>query len=331
MNSDAVELVDRLTAGTLASGYEDHWDWGQGVAMHGVLASAVALSRPAYQKRIQSWLQRHRDFEPTALRHIMPGFAAGLAYQHWRDENGLALSRRMGDFLAHAPRTKHGCFRDSVYRPVWVDYWYELAPFLCVLAEITGDISWHDLAAEQSIAYAHACWDPATGLFWHMFYDSASVNSSFRWARANGWCVLAIAEMLTRLPGYAGVKMYLHHLLEQQAAQLERLQDANGLWHTVLDDPTTYVEVSASIMIALGLRRGVRIGALPQSCLTSADRAWHACLPYVDMAGRVTGVSGETPPGDSEHYNAIPTGVYPWGQGFFLLAAVDRLQYPSTA
>lgn len=326
MATDLVELVDRVASGTIECGYDNEWDWGEGVALHGILAAGLALKSQRYVDYVHAWLERHRDHHPSLIRHVMPGLPAVLAYKHWGDENGLALSHRIGSMLQRSPRSVHGCFQESPQRPVWVDYWYEIAPFLCVLAEVTGEEHWYDLAAEQSIANAHACWDPSSGLFWHMFYDSIAANSSFRWARANGWCVLAIVDMLALLPGHGGLKSHLHRLLERQADALARMQHPGGLWHTVLDHPETYLEVSTSVMFSLGLRRAVHAGVLPGTYLSVADRAWDACLSHVDSRGRVTGVSGETPPGDAEHYNTIPRGVYPWGQGFFLLAAVDRLR-----
>ena len=41
--------------------------------------------------------------------------------------------------------------------------------------------------------------------------------------------------------------------LRDQVAALTRLQSENGLWHTVLDDPTAYEELSASAGIATGI------------------------------------------------------------------------------
>jgi rhamnogalacturonyl hydrolase YesR len=68
-------------------------------------------------------------------------------------------------------------------------------------------------------------------------------------------------------------------------------------------------------MISLAVKRGVRDGWLDLSLERVADLAWRAVEDSVDVAGNVTGVSAETPPGDADDYQAIERGVYPWGQG----------------
>ena len=48
---------------------------------------------------------------------------------------------------------------------------------------------------------------------------------------------------------------------------------------------------------------------------------------FDEESGMIAGVSYATPPGDVEQYNHAPTGgLYPWGHGPALLAAVSLLQ-----
>jgi rhamnogalacturonyl hydrolase YesR len=77
-------------------------------------------------------------------------------------------------------------------------------------------------------------------------------------------------------------------------------------------------------MVSLALRQGVRLGWLDAALLEDSDRAWSGVSAQVDGAGQLQGVSGETPPGDADFYQQIEVGVYPWGQGFGLLAALER-------
>jgi unsaturated rhamnogalacturonyl hydrolase len=112
-------------------------------------------------------------------------------------------------------------------------------------------------------------------------------------------------------------------LLQQQVAALVPLQDRSGLWHTVLDAPSTYLESSCAAAFALAIGKGVRCGVLLPELRPVAARAWQAVQGYVSPGGDFTGVSGGTLPGDAAHYNSIPVGVERFGTGIFLLASAE--------
>ncbi len=317
-----LEVARRIARRTVEIGYPN-WDWGEGVAWHAVAEAGIRLPDPRLLQAAAAWVGRHSSFQPSGLRQVMPGLVALAVHRASGDEAALRLALRVAAFLERAPRSVHGVYAESVEIPVWIDYWYETTPFLTALRSATGDQRYADWAAEQSFAFLHACWDPAASLFHHAYYDLIWRNSQWFWARANGWAALAAVEMLGDLPEARGLRPILGNVLRRQAERLAELQNVSGLWHTVLDQPGTYLEVSASVMVALALRRGVQRGYLDGRYLPVAERAFRACLEHVDEAGNVTQVSGETWPGDLAHYQRIPLGVYPWGQGFTALACVE--------
>jgi unsaturated rhamnogalacturonyl hydrolase len=112
-------------------------------------------------------------------------------------------------------------------------------------------------------------------------------------------------------------------LLQRQVAALVPLQDGGGLWHTVLDNPSTYLESSSAAAFALAIAKGVRCGVLSSELRAVVARAWQAVQSYVSPGGDFTGVSGGTLPGDAAHYNSIPAGVERFGTGIFLLAGAE--------
>ena len=115
-------------------------------------------------------------------------------------------------------------------------------------------------------------------------------------------------------------------LLRAQIAALVPFQDGGGLWHTVLDDPSAYLESSAAATFALAIAKGIRCGVLSPELRTVVAQAWEAAQAYVSPDGDFTGVSGGTLPGDATHYNTIPVGVERFGTGIFLLAAAEWAQ-----
>ncbi len=68
------------------------------------------------------------------------------------------------------------------------------------------------------------------------------------WARGNSWVTIAIPEIIEMLdlPEGDPVRRHLLSTLERQAWFLKETQDRSGLWHTLVDDPSSYLEASAT-------------------------------------------------------------------------------------
>jgi unsaturated rhamnogalacturonyl hydrolase len=105
-----------------------------------------------------------------------------------------------------------------------------------------------------------------------------------------------------------------------------KFQRNDGLFHDILDDPTTFVETNAAQMLSYSIYRGVQGGWLEPSYRTYADRIREAVYQKVDQFGLVQGVCG------APDFNRSGTAAE--GQAFFLLmeaAASDCLNYGLSA
>jgi unsaturated rhamnogalacturonyl hydrolase len=72
-----------------------------------------------------------------------------------------------------------------------------------------------------------------------------------------------VIEMLA-LPEGDALRTFLVDTLAAQVRTLAATQDeASGLWHTLVDDPTSYLEASATAGFAYGILKAVRLGLLP--------------------------------------------------------------------
>jgi unsaturated rhamnogalacturonyl hydrolase len=322
------ELVHRVARSTVALNYR-RWNWGEGVAQYALLRTGILLNEPAYTGEVSAFMRQNAALVPRTIDEIMPALAAVLLHQETGDKLPLELALRVAAMLETHPRSHHGAYTATRVRTVWVDYLFESAPYLWQLGAVTGDPRYAEWAIDQTLAYLMACWNPRERLFHHVYYDATYSPNPSLWARANGWTALGLVEMLALIPRDRGLTPMLSRVLGYLAERLAALQDESGHWHIVLDDPATYLETSTSAMISLALRRAVRDGWVDQRYRASADRAWDAVVREIDANGQVLGVSAETPPGDAEYYQAIERGVYPWGQGFALLAALDRLEFPA--
>lgn len=124
------------------------------------------------------------------------------------------------------------------------------------------------------------------------------------------------------------MREYLLDTLRSQACALTKLQHESGLWHTVLDDPTSYVESSATAAFGYGMLKGVRCGYLDAVYKESGIRALNAVLSQIDDKGIVHQVSYGTPVGgDAQFYKDIPISPMTYGQSMALLILIEALKH----
>ena len=135
--------------------------------------------------------------------------------------------------------------------------------------------------------------------------------------------MLGLLHTLEHLPEDDAGASTILDVLRRLAGRLAELQDASGGWHTVLDDPTSYVETSIAAFVVDGLCTGVRRGWLDEIRFGPViEAAMRYLVANVESSGLLSGVSYETFPSTrAEHYRRMPRGaMVPWGQGPLLTA-----------
>jgi unsaturated rhamnogalacturonyl hydrolase len=124
-----------------------------------------------------------------------------------------------------------------------------------------------------------------------------------------------------------GVKTHLLQTLRAQVESLARLQDESGMWHTLLDDPTSYLETSATAGFGYGILKGVRLGYLDPQYAAVGRRALEAVIANIDAEGTVQQVSYGTGMGhDLDHYRKIPICPMAYGQALAILILNEGLK-----
>jgi unsaturated rhamnogalacturonyl hydrolase len=172
-----------------------------------------------------------------------------------------------------------------------------------------------------------------TGLWFHGWtFDGRHHFARARWARGNCWVTAAIPDFieLLNLPEGDGVRSFLADTLRAQIDALVKLQDEKtGLWHTLLDDPSSYLEASATAGFAYGILKAIRLRLVPREdrYLNSARKAIEAVLVNIDEKGELQQVSFGTPVFDElQGYRDIPITSMPYGQSLALLALTEHLR-----
>ncbi len=310
------------------------WGFGEAIAMVALLAASRVTGDDRYRSVVDTSFDRWWTSSGGRLSfedHVTPGVPLLMLA---RDEaRWMDAALQLGELFRRFPQQRgvamHRPDLDGWTSHIWVDCLYTDGPFLALLGRVTGDPGWQDLACAHTQAYVDVLWDPASGLFFHG-YDAASGRANaVRWGRGNGWALLGLIDLLRFLQPDHPSRPHLAAVVRGQVDALARLQDASGHWHTVLDHPETCLEHSVAAMMAWAIPQAVRLRLVPGAgldrVLDAATKAFAAALAATDEHGNLRGVSEATPAGDLATYASRPTGVFPWGQGPWLLALADRL------
>jgi rhamnogalacturonyl hydrolase YesR len=172
------------------------------------------------------------------------------------------------------------------------------------MGKLTGDTKYWDDAVCQVLQLSARLFVPEKGLSAHGWSENAAPYSPrFYWGRANGWAIMAMAELLEVLPADYRGRAEVLHIFRTQMRALVELQDGSGLWYNLLDKPETYLETSASAMFVYGLAKGVNEGWLPASYAPAAIVGWNGVASKILPDGRVDGIcEGTTYANDNAYY-----------------------------
>ena len=148
--------------------------------------------------------------------------------------------------------------------------------------------------------------------------DTRSVSGIFRALRN-------IPLLLEIVPVGNPDRRILENALLRQIESLAKYQDEGGMWHTLIDDPTSYLEASATSGFGFGILKAVEQGIVPESYRANAMRALQPVLDCIDEKGVVQQVSYGTPMGreSKDFYKQIPLHPMPYGQAMAILFLME--------
>ena len=116
----------------------------------------------------------------------------------------------------------------------------------------------------------------------------------------------------------------LINALDRQIEALVKYQDSTGLWHTLINDPTSYLESSATAGFCAGIIKAVRMGYIQEEYLVCAKKGLDALYNEIDEDGTVQHVSYGTNVGRNlDHYRNIPIRPMQYGQGLTMIAIIE--------
>jgi rhamnogalacturonyl hydrolase YesR/ligand-binding sensor domain-containing protein len=320
INSTIIKVAERTMQMELPG-----FEWGEGLATYGLLATWQVTGDDRYFDFVKDWLDEVLDVVPEdSYVDLTSGPSLLIVYEKTGEQKYLEKAIKLAERLINEqPRWSEGHFIGEGEHSIIVNGLLAVCPFLARLGHITSNSTYLDEAARQVALYAKDLQDES-GLFYHGadLITGGHLDNAF-WERGNGWAALCIVEVLSFLPPDHPQQGKLIEILEKQVQALAPLQDESGLWHTVVDRLDFYLETSGALAIGYGIRKAIQDGHLGHEYWNIAERIARGARAKVAPDGTVLDVSGGTGIGpDVGYYNLIPHDqIQLWGQGLYLLFA----------
>ncbi len=318
------------------------WDWPQGVGLYGFHRYENFKSNPAYENFFERWYQSRveeglppKNVNTTAPMLTMMDYAT--------KENGLEeLCSQWAEFLINdLPRTKEECFQHVTSdvtgtglilneSEIWIDTIFMTVLFLNKYGQKIGNEKYIETAKYQVLQHIKYLFNPVDKLFYHGY--SFNNNNNFGkvyWCRGNAWFTYGIIDFLEMCNEDDFLRKYCLEVYKNQVNRLIELQNKNGMWHTVIDDDSSYLEASGSAAMLAGILKGIRLGILEEDkYIDACTKGIETLISYIEEDGTVTNVSGGTGIGmDVDHYKNIVVTPIAYGQSLTVIALNEYYLY----
>jgi unsaturated rhamnogalacturonyl hydrolase len=313
-----------------------HWEWTQGVGLYGLWKLFDRTKDEKYLDILVKFFDQQLaiGFPALNVNTMAPFLTMSYVGEYLRDERYLEPCRRSAAWIMeHFPRTREGGFQHMTSdtlndQELWDDTLFMTVLFLANMGRMEEKPEYIREAEYQFLLHAKYLADPETGLWYHGWTFNGNHNfAGAFWGRGNCWVTIAIPEFLQMVTCDEDVAQKLSRILQQQIDSLVKYQNPNGMWHTLIDDPTSYVESSATCGFGYGILKAVHTGLIHESYAQVAYKALQPILGYIADDGVVGQVSYGTPMGRQakEFYKNIELRQMPYGQALAMLFLIECL------
>lgn len=312
------------------------WEWPQGVGIYGLYQYYLATENQEVLQFLTDWYDARmaegimeKNINTTSPMITLIELANITGREDYWD-----FCREWVDFLEKdLIRTGDGAFQhmitgDANDHQILIDTLFMALLFLKKAEKYFGRRELGEEAEKQLLIHIEYLYDKKAKLFYHGWDFKEWHNyGEVHWGRGNGWYTMGVLDFLEIGEIPAPIAQFYLNVYQRQCERLCQLQAENGLWHTILDDPESYLETSATAAFTYGILKGVRLGYLPKEYFTVAEKGLKAICNAIDENGIVQGVSYGTPIGwDANFYKTIPICPMTYGQALALLALIEGIK-----
>lgn len=299
--------------------------------------SFLAKAYPAFKQLYQEVPHRANPLKQMVSPHALDDAGAMCAamiklYRQTKDETlKPVIDQYINYIFTKEYRLKDGTIARN--RPqkntLWLDDLYMAIPAIAQMGKLTGDKKYFDDAVKQIQLYSSRMFNKELSLYMHGWVEGMNPHPEFHWARANGWAIMAMTELLDVLPNNHPGRSTVLNQYKAHVKGLASYQTGKGFWHQLLDKNDSYLETSATAIYAYCIARGINnewldAKAYAPMCLL----AWNAVATKVNEVGQVEGTCvGTGMAFDPAFYYYRPVNVFAaHGYGPVLLAGAEVIQ-----
>ncbi len=311
------------------------WDWPCGVAYYGLSRAYEYTKKEEYLSFLVSRVDElillglpAFTVNTCAMGHVLLSL-----YKATGENKYLDVAKSQVEFLEHkALRFGRGTLQHTVSdkndfpEQAWADTLFMAAFFLLRYGVLVEDKDIINDALNQYQDHIQFLQDRKSGLWFHGYENIGKTHlSGFHWGRANAWAAFTMSQVNKTLPEAYFYPQYMDvwGSLDELLCSVKFYQSEKGLFRTILDDESSYEELSATCGIAAAM---VENGNPLH--VKYINKALKGVLPYIDESGRVLDVSaGTAVMKNADGYKNISKDwIQGWGQGLAIAFLVGVLE-----
>ncbi|MGN1295808.1 MAG: glycoside hydrolase family 105 protein [Bacilli bacterium] len=316
------------------------WDWRQGVGLYGIWNLYKVTKDITIRDYLEGYLQRRIDEGQPLEKHIntvCPMLTLISIYEETRNPKYLPLIEEWISWILSddgLPKTTHGGFSHycGIKTPnteqIWDDTLFMTVLFLAKAGVVLDRPEYTEAAFEQFLIHnAFLCDD--TGLWYHAYiFDGNHAFSKALWGRGNAWVTASIPEFIEMTNKSEKYFKPLQKILERQVQALEKYQDQeSGLWHTLINEDSSYLETTGSAGFTFGIMKAIRLGILDKKYQKVVEKSFPAVKSLIDERGYLRQASDGTPLGlDLDFYRNVALNTRAYAQGLALLMLTESVR-----
>ena len=307
------------------------------MGLYGIYKNFQITKNPRAFEIVHEWFEARMEegAPPKNVNTMAPLLTMAYLYEDINDLRYLSYLEQWAEWVMHdMPRTNENGLQHATYGPenknqLWDDTLMMTVLPLAKIGKLLQRPDYLEEARYQFMIHIKYLIDKRTGLWYHgwTFEENHNYAEVF-WARGNCWLTIAIPEIIEilELSKEDALRQFLIEILEAQVRSLAVHQSETGLWHTLIDDPSSYLESSTTAGFAYGILKAIHKRYLPQEYKEIAYRGIKGLLEQIDEMGEVKNVSIGTGMGDSlDFYRNIGITAMPYGQSLTVLCLTELL------
>ncbi len=319
-------LMDKIVERTMRMDLT--WDWPCGVAYYGISCAYEVTKDEHYLELMKARVDEYIELglpKVWTVNACAMGHCLITLYEATGDEKYWDIAMSKIDYIRNdALRFADNVLQHTVSanndfpEQCWCDTLFMAAYFLLRVGVKLKDEEIIEDALNQYYWHIKYLQNPDTGLWYHGYNNITKDHmSGFYWGRANAWAAYTMSRVGHILPEAYLYPKFLEIVgsLNELLSSVKMYQTEDGLWRTIIDDPESYEEISASCGIAAAL-----VNKGNPLYYKYINKSIEGLKKNLSADGRVLNVSGGTAVmRDREGYRGISKDwIQGWGQGLAL-------------